>query len=277
LKADFTSQNLLTRVIVAALLLSFYPASGALPFTAHARQTVPAQANERERGVALYQEGDAAGAITSLQAFVKQSKNDIRAWHYLGLALERTGGRDAARKAHEKAAKIASKQILDNVTTDFNYEKIAAIVTLLKPQLAEASESAEKYLKLSSRPSASTIAEWRERLDLLQAFTELSDEISRNKRVYKAAEVTTKALILSKPSPEYTDEARHSQVTGTVTLFMIFAADGKVKAVIPVLPLPYGLTGKAIEAARGIKFNPAIKDGQPVSQFMRVEYIFNHD
>ncbi|MDX6695309.1 MAG: hypothetical protein QOF02_3861, partial [Blastocatellia bacterium] len=37
----------------------------------------------------------------------------------------------------------------------------------------------------------------------------------------------------------------------------------------------YGLTEKAIAAARQIRFSPAMKDGRAVSQFVQIEYNFN--
>jgi TonB family protein len=94
-------------------------------------------------------------------------------------------------------------------------------------------------------------------------------------KIFKPNEVTQKAKILSKPSPEYTEEARKNQVTGTVTLQMVFSSSGAVTNIRTVSGLPYGLTEKAIAAARRIQFSPAMKDGRPVSQYIRVEYNFN--
>jgi len=42
-----------------------------------------------------------------------------------------------------------------------------------------------------------------------------------------------------------------------------------------VRTLPFGLTERAIAAARQIKFVPATKGGRPVSVFMQLEYNFN--
>ncbi len=39
--------------------------------------------------------------------------------------------------------------------------------------------------------------------------------------------------------------------------------------------LPHGLTTKAAEAAKKIRFQPAQKDGRPVSQYIILEYNFN--
>ena len=51
--------------------------------------------------------------------------------------------------------------------------------------------------------------------------------------------------------------------------------DGHVKNILVVKGLPDGLTEKAVQAARQIKFTPAVKDGRPVSQFVILEYNFN--
>jgi hypothetical protein len=39
--------------------------------------------------------------------------------------------------------------------------------------------------------------------------------------------------------------------------------------------LPHGLTERANAAARSINFDPALKDGRPVSQWSMFEYNFN--
>ena len=54
----------------------------------------------------------------------------------------------------------------------------------------------------------------------------------------------------------------------------ILAADETVKHIEVITGLPDGLSERAIEAARQIKFKPAIKDGKPVSVWVEVEYQF---
>jgi TonB family protein len=93
--------------------------------------------------------------------------------------------------------------------------------------------------------------------------------------IFKPNEVTRKAIIITKPAPAYTEEARKNLLTGTVTLQMVFAASGRVTNIRTVSGLQHGLTEKAIEAARKIYFLPAVKDGKRVSQYIRVEYNFN--
>lgn len=94
-------------------------------------------------------------------------------------------------------------------------------------------------------------------------------------RVFAGKDVTQKARVISKPEPGYTEDARKNQVTGVVVLRVVFTSSGQVTSIQAVKPLPFGLTDKAIAAARAIKFVPAIKDGHNVSMYMQLEYSFN--
>jgi TonB family protein len=84
-----------------------------------------------------------------------------------------------------------------------------------------------------------------------------------------------KTAVIMKPEPMYTEEARKKGTTGTVVLKVVFFSDGSVGKINTIADLPYGLTEKAIEAARKIKFIPAVKDGKFVSMWMQLEYNFN--
>ncbi len=91
----------------------------------------------------------------------------------------------------------------------------------------------------------------------------------------RVAEVEQRARLLLKPEPQYTEEARKNQITGTVMLRVVFASTGDVVQIRAVRTLPFGLTERAIAAARQIRFVPAMKGGHPVSVFMQLEYNFN--
>jgi TonB family protein len=93
--------------------------------------------------------------------------------------------------------------------------------------------------------------------------------------VRRLTEVTQRARILTKPEPEYTEEARRNQITGAVVLRVVFSASGQVVDIRTVSGLPFGLTERAISAARRIRFVPATKDNRPVSVYMQLEYNFN--
>jgi TonB family protein len=84
-----------------------------------------------------------------------------------------------------------------------------------------------------------------------------------------------RVIIVYKPEPGYTEEARKKGVSGTVILSVVLAPDGSVTNIEPTKWLSNGLTERAIRAARQMLFFPARKDGRPVAQHMTLEYNFN--
>ena len=92
--------------------------------------------------------------------------------------------------------------------------------------------------------------------------------------VLSAKEVDTRAVITAKPKPSYTREARRNGVQGFVTLKVLLSARGKIARLRVVKGLPAGLTENAIRAACKMEFKPAMKDGQPVGQWLTAEYLF---
>ena len=97
----------------------------------------------------------------------------------------------------------------------------------------------------------------------------------RSGGLYSFGQVEQKARLLSKPEPQYTEEARRNQVSGTVVLRAVFSSSGEVVQIRALRTLPFGLTERAISAARQIQFTPALRGGQPVSVAMQLEYNFN--
>ncbi len=85
---------------------------------------------------------------------------------------------------------------------------------------------------------------------------------------------STKVIFFGVPQPEYTEEARRNKITGTVVLRIVFLASGEVGNIRVVAGLPYGLTERAIEAARKIKFTPAMLDGRAIDKEKQVEFNF---
>jgi TonB family protein len=73
---------------------------------------------------------------------------------------------------------------------------------------------------------------------------------------------------------KYTEEALANITHGTVVLNVVFRSNGSISDIKVVYGLPYGLTEKAIEAAVKIRFEPAIKDGQPVNVRLNLEFKF---
>ena len=94
-------------------------------------------------------------------------------------------------------------------------------------------------------------------------------------KVYAPREVTCKAVLLTRPEPDYPRGARQKNVQGSVLLRVVLLASGKIGEVTVVKGLPEGLSEAAVEAARKITFRPAIKGDRWVSQRALVEYNFN--
>lgn len=98
---------------------------------------------------------------------------------------------------------------------------------------------------------------------------------TRYDRPLKPSETTTRAKVLSKPEPQYTEAARKFRVTGRVVLQAEILTNGRVAAIHAVKRLPHGLTDAAITAAEQTRFEPATKDGLVVRQSIQLEYDFN--
>ena len=94
-------------------------------------------------------------------------------------------------------------------------------------------------------------------------------------RIFRSSEVNSRARVLEKPEPTYTENARKNQITGTVVLRAVFSSSGQVTNISTIRGLPDGLTERAIAAAKQIRFVPAQKDGHAVSMWMQLEYNFN--
>jgi protein TonB len=93
--------------------------------------------------------------------------------------------------------------------------------------------------------------------------------------VFSASKVSSRPRILSRPLPGYTDDARRSQVEGTVKVSVVLRSDGTVGDVTIVSGLGHGLDERAVDAVRQLQFIPAEKDGHKVSVRVFLEFRFS--
>lgn len=122
----------------------------------------------------------------------------------------------------------------------------------------------------------------QERLEAIDAFynyfrakDSLFTPVSATEVNTTVVENTSPIKILAKPRANYTDSARQANKQGAITLAVLFAADGQVKHIIVLNGLGYGLDREAIRAAKNIRFEPARKDGKPISVVKMVQYNFS--
>jgi hypothetical protein len=99
----------------------------------------------------------------------------------------------------------------------------------------------------------------------------------------RQSDQTKQAVIKSQPDPEKPKKTSETGVKGTVVLKAILRASGQITDIKLVKVIHEGwsdkevkdMVKKTIKAARGIKFNPAMKDCHPVSQYVQIEYEIN--
>lgn len=227
---------------------------------------------------ALLQRNKLADALREADAALTIDPALADAHYVSGVVYLRSGKRESALSEAENALRISpgfagayllKSQALVSFVGDVLIRPDAD--EPLKERYTQAGDAMEKYLQLN--PNAENKETWTEQLESLRFWGKL--RVGGESGIYPGKEVTTKARVLAKPEPSYTDSARNNLVIGTVVLRGIFAADGTVKHIMVITDLPYGLTEAAIKAARRIKFVPATINGRPVSMFIQLEYNFN--
>ncbi|MEM8930377.1 MAG: TonB family protein [Acidobacteriota bacterium] len=82
------------------------------------------------------------------------------------------------------------------------------------------------------------------------------------------------ARLLDSREPSYTASARRFGIEGTVVLEVEVDANGSVQAVEPLRSLTHGLTGQAMRAVRGWRYEPATLGGRPVTSTLQVAIHF---
>ncbi len=234
-----------------------------------------ADLTDLEPGIQLYKNREYQTAKTFFETAVKKRKRDPVAWHYLGLLLEAHNDKSGAKKAHEKAARLGEDLLvtqLKELTSSDRLEKLTAIFRIID----SAAASARTYVALAA-PGGLNSDEWANRVSALTDYADLLNPVAdrSQKKLFFGKDVTTKARILRKDEPMYTDAARQNAISGNVVLYLTFADDGTVRGIIPIKTLPFGLTEEAIRVARRIGFSPAQVNGRPVSLVARIEYFFD--
>ncbi|HEU0179804.1 MAG TPA: TonB family protein [Blastocatellia bacterium] len=109
---------------------------------------------------------------------------------------------------------------------------------------------------------------------------EFSFNIDRPPDYWQAgAEGVGKPELINMQKPEYTDAARKNRVEGDVRLMVIFRSNGKIGQIEVIEGLPDGLTDKAIEIAKELKFKPATfsNSNKPVNVWSEVAITFKLD
>jgi len=92
----------------------------------------------------------------------------------------------------------------------------------------------------------------------------------------KSSEPLDKELSVKKiKKAKYTAEAVANSVEGNVHVAVEFRSDGTVGFAFPYKTLPNGLTENAVQAAKAIKFTPAVKNGKAITVVLPLTFRFD--
>jgi TonB family protein len=137
--------------------------------------------------------------------------------------------------------------------------------------------------KLEERISAY----WKPTIDLGDLMTDRASLLQRlpdrmvgrlegNRPVYLVSPpAVTPPKSVHTPDPDYSDGARKKRVTGTTTMRLILNEKGQPEILVLVKDLGEGLDIRALAAVSQWRFQPAVKDGQPVAALVTVEVNFD--
>jgi TonB family protein len=151
-------------------------------------------------------------------------------------------------------------------------------LSMEEPGSAEAALTLELYSSFLNRQKreeeAKTVAE--QAAGMRKALGAQAVSVRRGSQVtsFRAGAGVTPPKLLSKVEPAYSEEARLAKYQGTVTVSTDIGTDGTAQGLRVVRGLGLGLDEQALKAIGQWKFQPGVKDGQPVAVQATIEVNF---
>lgn len=252
------------RILAALLSAALFVGLCFLHYAAQAQQASPTTLSEaaahHARGVAAFDRYDYTQALSEANAALAANPNFApalllkgRTLTALPAPLPRSSSDGSSRTEEMERWREANRQ-----------------------RMREAAQCLQRYLILN--PNDEQAGLLREQIEALNAAVRIAEEIAASVTNSDPSSTTSTARrvhIIYKPEPQYTEEARQANVSGTVELRALFSADGLVGMIFVVRPLSHGLTETCIEAVRGIRFEPATIEGRRVPTFVNLAYSLN--
>lgn len=107
----------------------------------------------------------------------------------------------------------------------------------------------------------------------LLIFLSSASSWGQTRQQEKCTKRARRPIITDKPRPAWPENAGHTE--GTVVLRIELLAEGRIGEIRVVKGLSLGATENAIEAAKKIKFIPAIRNCSNVTAFRFVDFLFS--
>lgn len=265
---------MISAISIALLLLTtkLNPASPSTPtthFATHQGIIINEDAELTEVRKA-FTAGNYQRAIEVLKSYVEKKPDRVEGYYYLGLSHSALRQNDESIAALEKAVAIKPQMAVMHFELGQSYLAAKNYEAAVK-QYQWLSET-EKELAVEFRWAIpATVAQ---QYQLPPSTLEVPQEDLDAAGSIQQSAKDARPKITYKEKAKYTEEARSHRVAGAVILTTVLSKQGKLIVTGVVRALPYGLTETAIEAARKVRFDPALKDGQPVSVRSTLEFTF---
>jgi TonB family protein len=143
-----------------------------------------------------------------------------------------------------------------------------------KPSLNEASSAMNAVFLAPGEAIHDFVPDfWRDYFDQIEGRPQTVRHAAEP--VYFANQVSSMPHATYAPNPDFSEEARRGKFQGTTTVSLVVDPLGTVKDIQIVSPLGLGLDDRAVASVSTWKFDPAMKNGKPVSVRVEVEVDFH--
>jgi TonB family protein len=187
---------------------------------------------------------------------------------------------DKLKGANETQRKEIEARLAEVQKNLEEHERAAVEFRYQREDLDKMRTEIELYAK-SSTVNEAELKKMREYLTKIETEYPKDDtrvrEVKETLAMLESAGQNRKARVTFRVEPEYPPDARAKQITGTVVLGVTVGHDGSLQNVQVKKSLFPSLDESAIAAVHKWHFEAAMKDGQPVSFYMVVEFYFSPD
>ena len=220
-----------------------------------------------------------ADGVVYLAIYFANPKHDEKLEFFLEKQLKVRELRNAELGTANETSEYG-RRVLNYEFKNYDFRKKDSYPSALK--LVDDKDRAFALIAIGKDPTDASVAQFLQSLEIADkpmgvevgaGGTNASDA-NESASVVSSSTVSRKAIIIVKPEPSYTEDARRKKLQGSVTLKATLAASGKVTN-IEIVAGVKDFYAPSIAAAGKVCFIPAMKDGAFVSTSVEMVYNFN--